>query len=221
MDDGRKSENISDLVNNPEYITVGEGEDIPDTPVSEETDSAIDAILEHQDLSEIGIQTMISLGARLKIGSVELRPPSMGVVSLLDSLGSPFVTSGEEKQEITVHQILEAVYVMSLGVEAVQHVYEAIRMERELEKTVKIAEKSPEFYDVFLRYLSGFSRRKAEIDIEVERFAEKIGIFEPETAIRQIFEYLSVCMSGFDMIPADQKNGDPDKKKDVRLMQTG
>ena len=137
-------------------------------------------------------------GGGVKIGRITIPPPSMGVLSLLDMIESPFVTGDASK--ISINEVLKSLYVMSRGRDAVQPLMESIALGKSIEKSKEIAEKSPQFFDVYLKYHAINAAKRSAFDAAVDAFADEIGLFDPEAAISLIGDYLTACMAGFDML---------------------
>ncbi|OGV36977.1 MAG: hypothetical protein A2020_16380 [Lentisphaerae bacterium GWF2_45_14] len=194
---------FKDLDNDYKEFSVNDGERIAEQinsapPVSEEADSRIDEILNHVDARRISFETLAALGGGVKIGRITIPPPSMGVLSLLDMIESPFVTGDASK--ISINEVLKSLYVMSRGRDAVQPLMESIALGKSIEKSKEIAEKSPQFFDVYLKYHAINAAKRSAFDAAVDAFADEIGLFDPEAAISLIGDYLTACMAGFDML---------------------
>jgi len=160
--------------------------------------------------AQVSEETLAALGGEEKISRFTIPQPTMGVFPLLEIIASPFLKPGSP--EITLREVYETLYVITRRQEAVPGIYRAFRADERLKSAQGIAERSPDFYYVYLRALAEFADRRAEFDIEVAKFAEELGVFDMLEAIRIVNDYLNAATGGFSMLPDDAKESG--KKKD-------
>jgi hypothetical protein len=162
---------------------------------------------------QVAEETLAALGGSEKISRFTVPQPTMGVFPLLEIIDSPFLRPGSP--EITLREVYETLYVIMYKQKAVTGIYRAFRADNRLKSVQAIAEKSPDFYYVYLRALAEFADRRAEFDIEVAKFADELGVFDMLEAIRIVNSFLNASSGGFSMLPDDAKESD--KKKDLTL----
>jgi hypothetical protein len=180
------------------------------TGTPEEIEKAIngDGDLDKQIVEE----NMDVLSGKDNIGGVDFAPPSAGHLLLLDSINSPFVTGGSG---VSLKDIVTALYILSVGKQAVAPISASYRIERKLLEVFERTSKTPEHMNVYMTHLQRGKKDMEALDNEVVRFAEFLGAIDMQSASDKIFAHLKKCMVGFDMIPkVDTMDGD-DKKKDL------
>jgi len=161
-------------------------------------------ILELQSTEERDEETLHGLGANLIINGVEFPPPATAVLSLLEIVESPFIIGFENVDDIKTKHINEALYILKERENAVDSLFGLVRFE-------KIANKSPEFFEKYLK-----STVYADFEKKVFKFAESLGTFNSLEVIIQIQEYLNICFNALDMLPKTD-NTDSSKKKETLI----
>jgi len=161
-------------------------------------------IEEIQTTLERDEETLQSLGGEMVINDIEFPPPTTAVMSLLEIIESPFVIGFENASDIKIKHINEALYVLKERENAVNPLFGLIRFE-------KIAEKSPEFFEKYLK-----SSKYADFEKEVYKFAESLGVFDQLETIIKIQTYMNICFNAFDMLP-NESNGEGIKKKEIGI----
>jgi hypothetical protein len=163
---------------------------------------------ETQTTIERDEETLQSLGANLVINGVEFPPPTTAVLSLLEIIESPFVIGFGEADDIKLRHINEVLYILKFRDKAVDSLFDMVRYE-------KMATKSPEFFEIYLKSLNfGVFQKK------VFKFAETLGNFNHLEVISQLQSYMMICFNAFDMIPKKNDKDTSLKKKDI-LTQNG
>jgi len=172
----------------------------------------IENILEIDDAEQDvrNLETLASLEGGMAVGDILLPPPTIGVLMLLETIDSPFI-SGVEVKGIGLRDILRALYVM---VER-EHSVSALMRQKQVEKRANDAfdktAKSDTDLSVYLNYIDRTKHHIDAFEEEVDAFALKVGCVDPQDAIKTINDYLSLCMGGFQMLP---QSDSPSKKKD-------
>ena len=158
---------------------------------------------------EEDVETLQALDAPLELGTMELPEPTTGVLALLDIIKSPLLFSESEDDVISIHDYYKAVYVLCKGRDAVKDIYALRKSQEKLATAEKIAEKSPEFFGVYLSLIQALSEKEAEFDAKCYEFGSNLGIIDINQSIKDLGEYISVCFGGFGMLP---NTGEEEKK---------
>lgn len=194
-------EKLSDLM--PNYRQV---EDLESELALEEA-----KIAEEQRFEE-DAETLQALGAPLEIGETELPEPTTGVLALLDIIKSPFVYADKEDDVISIHDYYKAIYVISSGRDAIKDIYSLRKSQDKLERAENIAEKSPEFFAVYLSVTQALSEQEAEFDAKCFEFGAELGVIDIEKSIKELSDYIQICFGGFGILPT---NNDEKKTTDM------
>jgi len=156
---------------------------------------------ELQSVSELDEETLNSLGANIKINGIEIPPPTTAVLSLLEIIESPFALGFDEVSDVKLRHINEVLYVLKYREEAVDDLFDLIRFD-------KMAQKSPEYFEKYLKSLNYGKFQK-----KVYKFAESLGVFNQHQVISDIQTYLSLCFNAYAMLPEDKTKAE--KKKEI------
>lgn len=146
-----------------------------------------------------------------RINDTELPHGTIATISALDAIESPFII---EKQSIQLSDVIKALYVICNTEEAVDIIFNIENIRKAVLSTASMAEKAPEFYQIYLNKLEELSSAETQLDICANTFAMQLGTLNPGEAIAIIGDYLKLCFTGFTFIP-NPEDGESDKKKDT------
>lgn len=168
----------------------------------EEIQAAIDS--ENKAAAQkINFETVLAAGADEPLGAIDLPPPTIGSVMLLDLIESPFIRGGEG---ISMRDIMAALYILVMREKAANTIFSSLRAERLYSGLRDSAEKSPDFFAAHLQQIPRIAKMGAEFDEAMATFADSIGPINPAEVVATIKEHLAASMGGFEMLPS---NNDP------------
>ena len=165
--------------------------------------------------SDIALELVTGLGGKLDINGVEIHPVSIGVISLLACIDSPFVSTNEKAKPNT-KDLIDALYICHLGYEAVTGIYQAQRKINKLEKMQFATVANSDNYKYLVERVEYSTEAFKEFDQAVFDFADKLGLFDVQMASEWLVEQLNIGINGYKMIQGKESQYD-DKVKKKRL----
>jgi hypothetical protein len=170
-----------------------------------ESDPELRRIAERvDDRNTDSMEAAAAIGAPCVVCGMTMPQPTAGTLTLLELLGSPFLTGGMPTRE----DVEKAAYVIHARVAAVKPIFAAFRFQQKMQDVKAIAEKSPDALMVWLRFAHDSSAAWADFDTKAAEFAQTLGVYRFDDAVSDIYAYLALC-GGFAMIP---DSGDAEKK---------
>lgn len=164
------------------------------------------------------LETGMSLTSVCCIAGLKFPAPTIGVMAMLELIGSPFADMRVAEAELM--DVLRCLYLLSEREKALPEITEIKRLQLSVDRLKNECVKQPEL----LKIAMDFERRQARIwaafDQRVIKFGETLGTLNlPETA-NTLFRYLSIA-GGFDMLPDLQINKTDDVKKKTGVIRNG
>lgn len=161
-------------------------------------DPELRRIAERADMRERdGMETAAALGSPCRLCGVDMPQPTAGVLSLLELIESPFIVGGKQAGR---RDFEKAAYIMHAKSKAVAPIFAALRFDQRLQEMKAAAEADSENLVVWLRYANESAKAWAEFDMAAARFADGMGAYRIDEAIKEMSDYLSLC-AGFELIP--------------------
>lgn len=151
--------------------------------------------------TERNIGTASVMGAGTTILGQQIPAPSMGVISLLNIINSPFVCP--QDRELNVQDIYDAMYILCKKQEALNIVTSGQQKTKQIEKLEKMVKDK----DTFLTYSQLFilCDYTQEFKTKAFEFGETLGIFDIGEIGGQILDYLNICMYGYSWLESQKK----------------
>jgi len=170
--------------------------------------------------SDIALELLTGMGGELDINGVKIKPLSIGIISLLASIESPFVSVEEVKPN--TKDLLDALYICYKGYDAVTTIYQAQRVMNKLEKTQLATIPSTDNYKHLTERLEAHSEAYESFDQQVFAFAEELGMFDAHMAVEWLAEQVNIGINGYKMVQhKDSLYTDEKKKQSTSLIYTG
>jgi hypothetical protein len=152
-------------------------------------DTLDEALAENErEASAHDAETCVALGACLTVAGLELEPPSLGVVMLLDLVKSPLLAPREDGK-VDLQDLFEALLILKER-NGVAHL---------LYRKAKGGDEGDLLW------------REAVAD-----FACSLGAFSPEEATLAIGDYIGACFGGFAAMPSKGDESDGAKKNSTQ-----
>ena len=173
------------------------------------SDEELMAAIEGKE-ADLDGETMTALGGGYRAGTLDLPPITMGLLPLLEVIGSPFLA--EDTTEIGVGDIAKALYVWSCGRDAVAPIMAITRRRQALDRQKPLAEKSPEFFAKYLEAVDRVECAWAEFETAALRHFDTVQGAGIEDITATILQALNDAFAGFQAVPSQKEAG---KKNDA------
>lgn len=147
-------------------------------------------IKEIQTKAELDLETLSSLASGLNINGYNIPQPTTAVLSLLELIESPFIKELTQNEHFNIQHVNEVLFILYHKERAATLLFSNI-MDRKYNFT----------------YNNAFQ-------LEVFKFADKLGIYDIAAVTLKIQEMLNVCFNAFEMIPDLNNDNNKLKKKD-------
>ena len=166
----------------------------------------------HSD-SVIDRETVAALSPR---STFALPAITAGRMALLDLIDSPLLRGGR----MTSRDLWIAVWVISVGPNAVAAINKAVRGQEAIERAKELATRDADSLREYLGALRASADDMAAVDIAVAKFAESTGIMPVDMAQR-LSEAMVAAMAGFGMVESVPGDTGSDKKKRIGVTPSG
>ena len=160
-------------------------------------------------LSEIGS----AMGTPGRVGDIEVPPPCLMSMALLESIDSPFVCPSEsdEPREVTRKHVLEALYILTFPEAAVAPIDSAMRARAALSTEAKRAAQKPELWDCYLEQLADTGRRAyGAFDAAMWTWSATLPAVDVEALAGELAAAVALASRGYALV---RPKANDDKKK--------
>ena len=144
-------------------------------------------------------------GGFLNINGVKIPPLTIGKISLLASINSPFLEE-KENNSFSGKDILDALYICTYGFTAIQEIYQASRQIKQLEMTQLATCGNSENYQIMVDKIEKHTEAYKNFDEAVLIFADDLGFFNIQETAEWLVEQISVGLNGYNMIVSENGN---------------
>lgn len=145
--------------------------------------------------------SLSAIGASYMLGELPLHGATLETFALLSSIRSPFIVEDSDEDPTNIATVAKTVFVLAMPAEAVQPIMALAQRRRAVRSTEKIAEKGPDFYEVYLKRLDHLSQIEAEFEAESLSLYSQSGSVRIEDAIEIIRQIVVDAMDGFTLLP--------------------
>jgi len=158
------------------------------------------------------------VGGGYVIGNIEFAPITMSTISLLQTVGSPFLGGGDDDAGddvfgIDLQSVIESLYVMAGGVDAVRPLISLKHRVKAAAKMEMLAKSKPEYFVAYMSHIDTITDEAlSEFCAGAAVFAEALGAFNFNDAVATVDRMFADAMDGFNMLP--ETSGDEKKTGD-------
>lgn len=165
-----------------------------------ENSSALNAEREMKSRAD----TSFALADEWEIGSLKLKAPSICVVMLLQASGSPFLDDNPDR-ESTLHEIIETLFILKFREQLAPFLFRSNEQKLMLAKAEKLAEKSPAFFEVYMKQIE--KSGNGEYEMMLSKFSDALGEINLPETIEKLKDYISRSVQAFTLLPSDDTKG--------------
>jgi len=161
------------------------------------------------------VDALAVAGGEFEIGDISVPANPFGILLLLEAIDSPFIVGDDDDDEVAppAVDIAVAMYVVANGAKAIKPIMALSRRKRAVEKTKALAEKGPEFYQVYLDSIDRLEHEFREVEEKAFEFIDEAGITDLNQAKEFIHELLANMFLAAKAMPAPSGDDGQGEKK--------